>query len=561
MQNAGAATFTDDDLRYRQLAMREQPATQAVVIPAMDVSSSMTRARPQAREDVLLLGGAGTAPPVHAPRARVRRAHDRSLGVPRRRSSSSVTGTGGTVASAGLQESARDHRRALRPRPFNVYVFYASDGENFPTDRRRRRRRSTELGRDRNYVGYLEVAPLAGAAPDSRDGAAVRARSSAMTSSRRVPRRAAPTTSGTRCAHSSAAARVTRSETTCPKIGSNASPASSSSRARQGLDYYPRRVRRRARKLHDGDRRSTACRCACRTGRSACATSTSSMQHRMGLSRLFEVVFPGNPGRAYLAKSNSRCGEHAGHGARARPRRLLPNNLLFRRSQDQVGENIVEQAAAHARQIGMAIEEHGLERVESVLDAALALEQHIDTDKGLRRARYAELVAQPAPPPNDEFSRRFAALGPDTARQQPTGRCEACAGAAASGARPAVVHRSVRAGAGAVGARHLPRRARRVVLLLSGVRVPDHERRLGVVLARATAARSGLPAAVSLCRRDQVPLGRRTPERERSRASRSRPIRITSASRSGKRSSKRKGSMPRARSCARTTTSRSCATT
>ncbi len=69
--------------------------------------------------------------------------------------------------------------------------------------------------------------------------------------------------------------------------------------------------------------------------------------------------------------------------------------MLFRRSQDQVGEHIVEQAAAHARQIGMAIEEHGMERVESVLDAALALEQHIDIDQGLRRARYPELMAQP----------------------------------------------------------------------------------------------------------------------------------------------------------------------
>src|SRR5258708_31370535 len=29
------------------------------------------------------------------------------------------------------------------------------------------------------------------------------------------------------------------------------------------------------------------------------------IQHRMGLSRLFEVVFPGNPGRAYLARNNS----------------------------------------------------------------------------------------------------------------------------------------------------------------------------------------------------------------------------------------------------------------
>jgi stage V sporulation protein R len=145
------------------------------------------------------------------------------------------------------------------------------------------------------------------------------------------------------------------------------------------------------------------------------------IQHRMGLSRLFEVVFPGNPGRAYLAKSNSAAenvlvtAHVLGHAD------FSTNNMLFRRSQDQVGEHIVEQAAAHARQIGMAIEEHGLQRVEAVLDTALALEQHIDIDQGLRRARYPELVAQPAAPPNDEFSRRFAALGPDTARPQATG--------------------------------------------------------------------------------------------------------------------------------------------
>jgi stage V sporulation protein R len=145
------------------------------------------------------------------------------------------------------------------------------------------------------------------------------------------------------------------------------------------------------------------------------------IQHRMGLSRLFEVVFPGNPGRAHLAKSNSAAenvlvtAHVLGHAD------FSTNNMLFRRSQDQVGEHIVEQAAAHARQIGMAIEEHGLQRVEAVLDTALALEQHIDIDQGLRRPRYPELVAQPAAPPNDEFSRRFAALGPDTARPQATG--------------------------------------------------------------------------------------------------------------------------------------------
>ena len=285
------------------------------------------------------------------------------------------------------------------------------------------------------------------------------------------------------------------------------------------------------------------------------------IQHRMGLSRLFEVVFPGNPGRAYLAKSNSAAenvlvtAHVLGHAD------FSTNNMLFRRSQDQVGEHIVEQAAAHARQIGMAIEEHGLERVESVLDAALALEQHIDIDQGLRRPRYPELMAQPARAAERRVLAAFRRARPRHGASAADRACEARADSAASRARPVVVHRPVRAGAGAVGARHLPRGARGVVLLLSRVRLPDHERRLGLVLARAAAARGGFPAAHRVRRRDQVPLGRRAPERRAARAWRSPPIRITSAFRSGKRSSKSRGSTPRARSCARTTTSRSCATT
>lgn len=145
------------------------------------------------------------------------------------------------------------------------------------------------------------------------------------------------------------------------------------------------------------------------------------IQHRMGLSRLFEVVFPGNPGRAYLAKSNSTAenvlvtAHVLGHAD------FSANNMLFKRSQAQVGEHIVEQAAAHARQIGLAIEEHGLERVEAVLDAALSLEQHIDVDQALRRERYPELVPEKAPLSSDEFALRYAALGPDTARATASG--------------------------------------------------------------------------------------------------------------------------------------------
>jgi stage V sporulation protein R len=131
------------------------------------------------------------------------------------------------------------------------------------------------------------------------------------------------------------------------------------------------------------------------------------IQHRMGHSRLFEVVFPGNPGRAYLAGNNSLqentlvTAHVLGHADFAK------NNTLFKRSQEQVGYRIVEQAAAHARQIGQAVEQHGQTRVEQVLDAALALEAHIDTVQALRRERYPHYVDTTRLPHGDAFQSRF----------------------------------------------------------------------------------------------------------------------------------------------------------
>jgi stage V sporulation protein R len=135
------------------------------------------------------------------------------------------------------------------------------------------------------------------------------------------------------------------------------------------------------------------------------------IQHRMGHSRIFEVVFPGNPGHAYLASSNGLADNilvtaHVlGHADFSR------NNLLFRRCQEPVSERIVEHAANHARQIQQAIETHGAERVEKVLDAALALEQHVDIDQPLRRELYPEYAAE-TKIVGDEFRKRFAALDP-----------------------------------------------------------------------------------------------------------------------------------------------------
>lgn len=136
------------------------------------------------------------------------------------------------------------------------------------------------------------------------------------------------------------------------------------------------------------------------------------IQHRMGHSRLFEVVFPGNPGRAYLARGNSLqentlvVAHVLGHADFSR------HNELFLRSQQEVGYRIVDQAASHARQIAAAMEEHGQERVERVLDAALALEAHIDVFKGLRRERYPE-YAEERVFDDDTFRHRFHLLPGD----------------------------------------------------------------------------------------------------------------------------------------------------
>src|SRR5512138_138261 len=75
------------------------------------------------------------------------------------------------------------------------------------------------------------------------------------------------------------------------------------------------------------------------------------VRQSMGHSKIFEVMFPGDPCRAFLMDSNSLA-ENAlvtahvlGHADFAK------NNLLFARFHEMSGGNIVDQAAAHAHRI------------------------------------------------------------------------------------------------------------------------------------------------------------------------------------------------------------------
>lgn len=131
----------------------------------------------------------------------------------------------------------------------------------------------------------------------------------------------------------------------------------------------------------------------------------------MGHSRIFEVMFPGDPCRAFLVNNNTLpentlvTAHVIGHADFAK------NNHLFAQFMRMAGGHILEEAAARAHRIETAINEHGQERVEAVLDAALALEPHVDINRELHRDLYPEHAphAGQAPEP-DAFRKRYHKL-------------------------------------------------------------------------------------------------------------------------------------------------------
>jgi stage V sporulation protein R len=134
------------------------------------------------------------------------------------------------------------------------------------------------------------------------------------------------------------------------------------------------------------------------------------VQRNMGLSRIFEVMFPGDPCHAYLVDANSLSENvlvvahvlgHADFAAR---------NALFTRSMAMAGGHILEQAAARAHRIELALAEHGQARVEAVLDAALALEAHIDLQHELHRKPYPAMERAEPAGETDPFRLRWHAL-------------------------------------------------------------------------------------------------------------------------------------------------------
>jgi len=121
------------------------------------------------------------------------------------------------------------------------------------------------------------------------------------------------------------------------------------------------------------------------------------MRH-MGQSRIYEVMFPGAPCRAFLMDSNTEA-ENAlvtahvlGHAD------FVHRNALFAGFMEQAGGDILERSAARARRIERAAQLHGQPAVDAVLDAALALEAHVDPHAPLHGRAFVPPFAPPSVP-------------------------------------------------------------------------------------------------------------------------------------------------------------------
>jgi sporulation protein YhbH len=149
-------TLTNDDLRFRQLVMRKQPTTEAVVFFAMDVSSSMSdQERKLAKTFFFWVVQGLRRQYTHIEPVFI--AHTVEAWEFAEQEFFQVTASGGTVASTAFNKALEITRGRYDPGRYNIYTFYASDGANFSSDHQPAEQALAELARLSNFVGYVET--------------------------------------------------------------------------------------------------------------------------------------------------------------------------------------------------------------------------------------------------------------------------------------------------------------------------------------------------------------------------------------------------------------------
>jgi len=153
-------SLVNDDLRFRQLVKRPSPATNAAVIFALDVSGSMDEAQRRLAKQFFFFALQGIRR-QYAKVETVFLAHAAQAWEFDESQFFQASSSGGTVTSTVARLALDIMSTRYDPSRYNVYFFYASDGENAAEDRDEARNSLTEIARLVNYTGYCETGGVA----------------------------------------------------------------------------------------------------------------------------------------------------------------------------------------------------------------------------------------------------------------------------------------------------------------------------------------------------------------------------------------------------------------
>lgn len=156
-QPEGAAPFSDEDLRFRQLARRQRPATDAVVALVLDVSGSMDPERRKLAKSFFFWVVQGLRRQYGNALEIIFVAHTDEAWEFTEEQFFLVTATGGTTASSAFRLVLDIFARRYPARRYNHYLFYASDGENFADDQQLAGNLLSRLGDIVNFMGFVET--------------------------------------------------------------------------------------------------------------------------------------------------------------------------------------------------------------------------------------------------------------------------------------------------------------------------------------------------------------------------------------------------------------------
>ena len=153
-------SLINDDLRFRQLVKRPSPATSAAVIFALDVSGSMDEAQRRLAKQFFFFALQGIRR-QYAKVETVFLAHAAQAWEFDESQFFQASSSGGTVTSSVARLALEVMEKRYDPGRYNVYFFYASDGENAAEDRDEARTTLAQIAQAVNYSGYCETGGVA----------------------------------------------------------------------------------------------------------------------------------------------------------------------------------------------------------------------------------------------------------------------------------------------------------------------------------------------------------------------------------------------------------------